>query len=54
MTIEGVTKTSGVIPVALDDDGTPLSHGERMTEIRPGVWADPLTVAVAEFLGLDL
>jgi hypothetical protein len=41
------------IPVALDDDGTPLHHGERMTEIRPGTWAPPGYVEMMNYLGLD-
>ena len=29
--------------VNLDEDGTPLTlHGERMFEVEPGVWEDPL------------
>ena len=38
-----VKKLSCYAMVPVDDDGTPLSHGERMVEIRPGEWADPLT-----------
>ena len=45
-----VTKVSYWQPVAVDADGTPLHHGERMTEVEPGVWADPLFVAIMDFL----
>lgn len=41
-----VRKIAAYVPVNLDDDGTPLNlHGERMVEIEPGVWADPLAAA---------
>lgn len=36
--------------MATDEDGTPLSHGERMTEVALGTWQDPLLTAVLEFL----
>lgn len=36
--------------VAVDADGTPLHHGERMIETEPGVWAHPLLAAVEAFL----
>jgi hypothetical protein len=35
----------------LDEDGTPLYKGERMVEIRPGVWTTALEAAVLKFLG---
>ena len=37
-------------PVALDADGTPLLRGERMVEVEPGVWKDPVIVAAENFL----
>ena len=37
-------------PVAVDTDGTPLWHGERMIEVRPGVWTTPDTIAVEAWL----
>ena len=43
-------KMAGYIPVAVDADGTPLSHGEPMTETEPGIWVDPLIAAVTDFL----
>ena len=45
-----VVKAACYCPVAVDADGTPLSHGERMTETEPGVWADPVIAAAADFL----
>ena len=45
-----VKKASMVVRVAVDDDGTPLCDGERMTEIRPGVWAHPMAAALAAYL----
>lgn len=45
-----VTKMACWMPVAVDADGTPLHHGERMVEIEPGVWADPVYVAVMDLL----
>jgi hypothetical protein len=45
-----VTKASYWQPVALDTDGTPLHHGERMVETKPGVWADPVIAAAMDFL----
>jgi hypothetical protein len=34
----------------LDTDGTPLHHGERMVEIRPGQWVPALDAAVMAYL----
>jgi len=36
-----IRKLSCIVPVAVDSDGTPLSHGERMIENEPGVWVSP-------------
>lgn len=44
------TKLSYQVRLAVDDDGTPLHNGERLTEVRPGVWVHPLAAAVTEFL----
>jgi hypothetical protein len=45
-----VRMASALVPVNLDSDGTPLSlHGERMIEIEPGKWVDPLIAAVIGF-----
>ncbi len=38
-----VKKLSCYAMVPVDDDGTPLSHGEPMVEISPGEWADQFT-----------
>ena len=43
-----VRKMSAYAMVPVDDDGTPLHHGERMVEISPGEWADPLTARALE------
>jgi hypothetical protein len=43
-------KVACYVPVAVDADGTPLSHGEPMTETEPGVWVDPVIAAVTDFL----
>ena len=43
-------KMAGYVPIAVDADGTPLSHGEPMTEIEPGVWADPVFAAAMDFI----
>ena len=53
-----VVKMVCYCPVAVDGDGTPLSHGEPMTETEPGVWVDPVIAAATDFLeavagGLD-
>lgn len=48
-----VTKWSYWQPVATDTDGTPLSHGERMIEVEPGKWMDPLMVAVLKYLNQE-
>jgi hypothetical protein len=45
-----VVKMVCYCPVAGDGDGTPLSHGEPMTETEPGVWMDPVLAAVLDFL----
>jgi hypothetical protein len=45
-----VVKVVGYCPVAVDADGTPLSHGEPMTEVEPGVWMDPVLAAAMDFL----
>jgi hypothetical protein len=44
------TKAAYWVPVSLDTDGTPLTHGERMIETGPGVWKSPDLVAVEEFI----
>lgn len=48
--MQDVKKASMVVQLDLDDDGTPLCHGERLVEIKPGTWAHPLVVAVTDFL----
>ena len=45
-----VVKHTAWIPVALDDDGTPLAHGERMIETEPGIWKAPDLVALEEYM----
>ena len=45
-----VTKLGARVPVPVDEDGTPLSHGERMTEIEPGVWMHPVWAALMDYL----
>jgi hypothetical protein len=35
-----VTKMACAMLTAVDADGTPLHHGERMVETEPGVWTD--------------
>ena len=45
-----VTRASCWQPVAVDADGTPLHHGERMVQVRPGVWADPAVAGIEAFL----
>ena len=45
-----VRKAAAWVPVALDTDGTPLEHGERMVEVEPGQWMDSTLAAVLEFL----
>jgi len=45
-----VKKVSYVVPVALDEDGTPLSHGERMVEVEPGHWKSAALIQIEEFL----
>lgn len=45
-----VTKLSCWQFVAVDADGTPLHHGERMVEVEPGHWMDPIHVAILKFL----
>jgi hypothetical protein len=47
---DDVTKASMVARAAVDADGTPLCHGERMTEVSPGVWMDPLADALLRYL----
>jgi len=37
--------------VSVDADGTPLTlHGERMVEVSPGRWEDPLIVMALEYI----
>ena len=43
-------RLAGAGLVAVDTDGTPLHHGERMVEVQPGVWADPVMAQVEAFL----
>jgi hypothetical protein len=38
------------VQVNLDTDGTPLHHGERMVEISPGQWADPVIALALEYI----
>jgi hypothetical protein len=49
-----VRKVEYLVPVALDDDGTPLSHGERMVEVEPGHWKSPTTIALEQFLAEEV
>ena len=40
--------------VNIDDDGTPLTlHGERMVEVSPGKWEDPLIAMALEYIAQD-
>ena len=49
-----IRKMEYLAQVAVDADGTPLSHGERMIEVEPGVWKDPAVVAAEDFLRAHL
>ena len=44
------TKLREWVMVPVDEDGVPLSHGDRMTEIEPGVWMHPVWVALMDYL----
>lgn len=42
-----VRKVSHVVTVNLDSDGTPLTHlGDRMVQVSPNQWMDPLGAAL--------
>ncbi len=45
-----VRKHSAVIWTAVDTDGTPMEHGERMVEVEPGRWVSPWIAAAEAFL----
>lgn len=47
--VEGLTvrKIGYWVNVQLDEDGTPLTmYGDRMVEVRPNEWMDPLGAAL--------
>lgn len=48
-----VTKMSCIVPVVVDSDGTPLSHGERMIETEPGVWVAPDMAGLLAYLDAE-
>jgi len=49
-----VKKMTAWAPTPVDEDGTPLYHGERMVEIRPGEWVTPpLAAALALLAEVD-
>jgi hypothetical protein len=48
-----VRKATGYMPVPLNEDGVPLSHGEPMVEVEPGKWMDADAFAVLRAVGLD-
>lgn len=45
-----VRKMEAIAVVPIDDDGTPLDHGERMIEIEPGRWVSPVIAGALAFL----
>ena len=40
------------MPVNVNADGVPLSHGEPMVEVEPGKWMDADAFAVLQAVGL--
>lgn len=45
-----ITTMFGYVLLPIDEDGTPLSHGELMVEVEPGVWKSPALIEVEEYL----
>lgn len=48
-----VRKHTAYVPVAVNEDGVPLSHGEPMVEVEPGYWMDATALAELHAAGLD-
>jgi hypothetical protein len=45
-----VVKAACWVPVAFDEDGTPMYLGERLVEVEPGQWMTPAAAHLLDYL----